>query len=317
MAGRKPTGGSRRKGGPSAAERKSGGGRPPSERRGEGQGEQKGERIQKILARAGLGSRRSCEDFITGGRVTVDGHRVTELGTRADPRTSVIHVDGRRVRAEPLVYYVLHKPSGVISTTGEEAKRERVRGRGGRVIDLVPPRPRVFPVGRLDVDSEGLMLLTNDGDLANRMTHPRYGLERRYHATVKGDISERALQRLRRGVRLAEGKTLPPQVEVLHTSGGGGVLEVVIKEGLNREVRRILAAVGLRVKKLIRVGLGPPTLLTLKGIPKGAFREATSREIAALRKATDGPGTPPPKWLRRNRGNVRGRSGRRAGSREG
>ncbi len=323
MAGRKPTGagaGSRRKGGPSAAERKSGGGRPSSERRGEGQVEQKGERLQKILARAGLGSRRSCEDLITEGRVTVDGKRVTELGTRADPRTSVIHADGRRVRAEPLVYYLLHKPKGVISTTDEKTERERAparAGKAGKVTDLVPPRPRVFPVGRLDVDSEGLMLLTNDGDLANRMTHPRYGLERRYHATVKGEISERALARLRRGVRLAEGKTLPPQVEVLHATGGGGVLEVVIKEGLNREVRRILAAVGLKVRKLVRVGLGPPTLLTLKGIPKGAFREATSREIAALRKATAGPGTPPPKWLRRNRGNVRGRSGRRAGSRDG
>ena len=309
MAGRKPKGagvGSRRKGGTSAAKGRRSGGKPSSERRGEGRVEQKGERLQKILARAGLGSRRSCEDLITEGRVTVDGKRVTELGTRADPKTSVIYVDGRRVRAELLVYYVLHKPKGVISTTGE-TKRERV-------IDLVPPKPRVFPVGRLDVDSEGLMLLTNDGELANRMTHPRYGLERRYHATVKGEITEAALQRLRRGVRLAEGKTLPPQVKVLHAARDGGVLEVVVKEGLNRGVRRILAAVGLKAKKLVRTALGP---IELKGAPKGACRELTSREIAALRRATAGPGEPPPKWLRRNRGNVRGKSGRRAGSREG
>ena len=261
-----------------------------------GDAEGRAERIQKILARAGLGSRRKCEEFITQGRVSLDGRQVTELGTRADPQTSVIHVDGRRVRAEPLVYYALHKPKGAISTTGGEADRDRV-------TDLVPARPRVFPVGRLDVESEGLMVLTNDGALADRMTHPRYGLERRYRATVKGGITEGALQRLRKGVRLAEGKTLPPQVKVLHASRDGGVLEVVIKEGLNREVRRILAAVGLKVKKLVRVALGP---LRLKGIPKGAWRELTRSELAALRKETAGPGAPPPKWLRRNRSNRKG-----------
>jgi 23S rRNA pseudouridine2605 synthase len=256
----------------------------------------RGERLQKILARAGLGSRRSCEDLITRGRVTVDGRRVTELGTRADPATSRIFVDGRRVRAEPLVYYALHKPKGAISTTGDDTDR-------GRVTDLVPAKPRVFPVGRLDVESEGLMVLTNDGALADRMTHPRYGLERKYRATVKGGISEGALGRLRKGVRLAEGKTLPPKVKVLRASRDGGVLEVVIKEGLNREVRRILAAVGLKVKKLVRVALGP---LRLKGIAKGDWRELTRSELAALRKETAGPGAPPPKWLRRNRSNRKG-----------
>jgi 23S rRNA pseudouridine2605 synthase len=291
--GKKPRGGNASRGG--KGPKRQGKRRRDSEP--EGKDHERGERLQKILARAGLGSRRKCEEFITEGRVTVDGKRVTELGTRADPLESRIFLDGRRVRVEPFVYYVLHKPKGVISTTDEETNPRSVPG---RVIDLVPPRPRVFPVGRLDVDSEGLMLLTNDGELANRMTHPRYGLERRYHATVKGEITERALGRLRRGVRLAEGKTLPPHVKVLHASHDGGVLEVTIREGLNREVRRILAAVGLRAKKLVRVGLGP---LILKGIPKGASRELTSREVAALSRATAGPGSPPPKWLRRNRGN--------------
>lgn len=280
-----------------------GGNRPRKAAREERGAEQRGERLQKILARAGFGSRRSCEELISEGRVTVDGRLVTELGTRADPLTSVIHVDGRRVRAEPLVHYVLHKPKGVTSTTDEEAGRERV-------VDLVPPRPRVFPVGRLDVESEGLMVLTNDGDLANRMTHPRYGLERKYRATVRGEITQRALDRLRRGVRLAEGKALPPEVRVLHASADGGVLEVAIREGLNREVRRVLAAVGLKVKRLVRVALGP---VELKGIPKGGWRALSSKEVALLRKATAGPGSPPPKWLRRSKAGAPRRGRRNAG----
>ncbi len=247
-----------------------------------------GERIQKILARAGLGSRRSCEELITHGRVAVNGRRVTELGTRADAERDRITLDGKPVRVERIVYYAVNKPRGYISTTDEDADT--------KVTDLVPPRPRVYPVGRLDVDSQGLMILTNDGELANRMTHPRYGLRRVYRAEVKGDVSDRALGKLSRGVHLAEGKTLPPEVRVLHRGPEGGTLEVAIREGMNREVRRMLAAVGLRVKRLARTALGP---VSLGKLSSGSFRELRRDELARLRKAVAGPGQPPPGWLKR------------------
>jgi len=255
----------------------------------------RGERIQKILARAGYGSRRGCEEIIIEGRVRVNGRVVTELGSRADAVRDTITVGGRRIRLEPMKYYVVNKPKNVISTTADDKIMNKGRR---RVIDLVPERPRVNPVGRLDVESEGLMLLTNDGDLANRLTHPRYGIERVYRAAVRGEITEEALATLRRGVRLAEGRTLPPKVRVVHKDPGGGRLEVVIKEGINREVRRILAAVGLKVKSLKRIRLGP---LSLGGIATGTARELTAFELARLREATSGPGEPPPPWLKRRR----------------
>jgi len=254
-----------------------------------------GERIQKILARAGFGSRRGCEEIILEGRVRVNGRVVMELGSRADASRDTITVGGRRIRLEPVKYYVVNKPKNVISTTADDKVMNKGRR---RVIDLVPERPRVNPVGRLDVESEGLMLLTNDGDLANRLTHPRYGIERVYRAAVRGKITEEALATLRRGVRLAEGRTLPPKVRVVHKDPGGGRLEVVIKEGINREVRRILAAVGLKVKSLKRIRLGP---LSLGGIASGTARDLTAFELARLREATSGPGEPPPPWLRRRR----------------
>jgi pseudouridine synthase len=257
------------------------------------------ERLQKILARAGYASRRGCEGIITDGRVAVNGEIVIELGTKADPSRDTITVDGKRVRAERTVYYVVNKPRGAISTTAKDAKR--------RVIDLVPPRPRVNPVGRLDVDSEGLMLLTNDGDLTHRMTHPKYGLERVYRTEVRGDVTDRALAKLRRGVRLAEGKTLPPNVRVVRRGPGGGTLELTLREGLNREVRRMLAAVGLKVRKLARTRLGP---LSLGKLASGESRKLTAGELAKLREAVAGPGRKPPKWLRRRRP---GRGGPRGG----
>ncbi len=258
--------------------------------RGKGDRSAGAERLQKILARAGYGSRRGCEEIITDGRVAVNGEIVIELGTKADPARDTITIDGNRVRAERTVYYVVNKPRGAISTTAKDANR--------RVIDLVPPRPRVNPVGRLDVDSEGLMLLTNDGDLTHRMTHPKYGLERVYRAEVKGDVTDRALAKLRRGVRLAEGKTLPPNVRVVRRGSGGGTLEVILREGLNREVRRMLAAVGLKVRKLARTRLGP---LTLGKLAPGESRKLTAGELAKLRETVSGPGKKPPKWLRRRR----------------
>jgi len=253
-------------------------------------GGQAGERLQKILARAGLGSRRSCEGLIAEGRVAVNGAVVLEPGTRADPARDGITVDGRRIRADNLVYYALNKPRGVISTTDAAAE--------DAVLDLVPPQPRVFPVGRLDVDSEGLMVFTNDGELANRMTHPRYGLERVYRVEVKGAVTREALDKLRKGVHLAEGKTLPPGVQVLREAPEGGTLEVTVREGLNREVRRMLAAVGLKVKRLARIRLGP---LALGRLRPGEFRELDPSELAELRAEVSGPGEAPPPWLKRRK----------------
>jgi pseudouridine synthase len=238
-----------------------------------------------------VGSRRRCEEVIAAGRVAVDGRVVTELGTKADPSRQRITVDGRPVRAEPLAYYVLNKPRGTVSTTAEDARRTRV-------TDLVPPRPRVFPVGRLDVESEGLVLLTNDGELTHRMTHPRWGLKRVYRVEVRGDASEKALAKLRKGVHLAEGRTLPPEVKVLRRGEGAATLEVAIREGLNREVRRMLAAVGLKARRLVRTRLGP---VALAGLPSGSWRELGAAELGRLRGAVSGEGAPPPGWLRRRR----------------
>jgi 23S rRNA pseudouridine2605 synthase len=250
-----------------------------------------GERLQKILARAGVGSRRACEKLIAEGHVRVNGRVVTAMGFRADPSSDVIDVDGNPVRAEPLVHYAVNKPRGYISTAAERLK--------ARVVDLVPPRPRVYPVGPLDVNASGLIILTNDGELAHRMMHPRYGLRRVYRAEVKGEVTTEVLERLSRGVWLAEGRTLPPEVRVLGRSGDRTALEVVVREGLKREVRRILAAVGLKLKTLTRVALGP---ITVKGLASGEYRELAAREIAALRKAVAGCGEERPAWLgRRNR----------------
>lgn len=249
------------------------------------------ERLQKIISRAGVASRRKAEELILDGRVKVNGRVVTELGTKADPSREKVTVDGKRLRAEPAAYYVLNKPKGVVSTTAEDAKRKRV-------VDLVPPSPRVNPVGRLDVESEGLMLLTNDGELTHRLTHPSFGVERVYRARVEGEVSEDALARLRRGVRLAEGKTLPPGVRVLASDRRGGSLEVRVKEGLNREVRRILAAVGLKVRGLVRTRLGP---LSLGRLPAGEWRRLSPAELRKLRESCSGGPEKPPPWLRRRR----------------
>lgn len=249
------------------------------------------ERLQKILARGGLGSRRSCEDLILEGRVSVNDKVVIELGTKADAARDRITVAGKRVRVREFVYYLLNKPKGVISTTAADPKRERV-------IDFVPPGMCVNPVGRLDVESEGLILLTNDGELTHRLTHPSFGVERVYRADVKGGITDDALAKLRRGVRLAEGKTLPPGVRVLKGGRGGCALELTIREGLNREVRRMLAAVGLKVKRLVRTRLGP---LSLGKLRPGSCRKLAARELEELRRYVSREPKKPPPWLRRRK----------------
>jgi 23S rRNA pseudouridine2605 synthase len=231
------------------------------------------ERLQKLLARAGFGSRRACEALIEAGRVSVDG-RVATLGERADSRTQRVAVDGEPIALPSEdVTLVLNKPVGYVISASPE------RGQRG-VFDLfddAPPQLRY--VGRLDADTEGLLLFTTLGELVHRLTHPRYEVDKVYEATVAGQPSEDALERLRRGVALEDGWTAPATVRVLASRGDEAVLELVIHEGRKRQVRRMCAAVGHPVRRLRRVAFGP---ITLDELEPGAWREATAEELAAL-----------------------------------
>lgn len=233
-----------------------------------------GERLQKVLAATGWGSRRACEELIAAGRVTVNG-TVAELGRRVDPAADLIEVDGAPVGAKPgLVYYLLNKPAGVVTTAKDTHDRRTV-------VDLVPATPRVFPVGRLDLETEGLLLLTNDGELANRVTHPSHGVEKEYLAHVRGRLSNSALKRLRDGVELDDGPTAPAQA----SQPSPGVLRITIHEGRNRQVRRMCDAVGHPVLRLVRVRIGP---LTDRSLRPGDWRELSTGERNALAKAVGG-----------------------------
>ncbi len=233
-----------------------------------------GERLQKVLAQAGLGSRRTCEELIADGRVTVNGE-VATLGTRADPEADAIEVDGARIGVrQGLVHYLLNKPSGVVTTASDPQGRPTVVG-------LVPAEPRVYPVGRLDADTEGLLVLTNDGELAHRLTHPSFGVDKEYLAEVTGIPSRGALRRLREGVELDDGPTAPARVSLV----GDHMLRITIHEGRNRQVRRMCEAVGHPVRRLVRVRIGP---LADRRLPPGEWRPLTQAEVRALERAAVG-----------------------------
>lgn len=236
------------------------------------------ERVQRALARAGFGSRRACEQLIVDARVTVNG-TVATLGDRVDPEVDSVAVDGVTVNLDPNVrYYALHKPQGVVTTMNDPQGRPDIR-------DFLPEEgPRVFPVGRLDRDSEGLLLLTNDGELGYRLLHPRYSIEKEYLAEVEGAPTGRQLARIRRGVELEDGHAKPTSVRVVASSGPRGALRLIMTEGRKREVRRLLAEVGLPVTRLVRLRVGPVKLGTLA---PGAVRELTTEEIRSLARATD------------------------------
>jgi 23S rRNA pseudouridine2605 synthase len=234
------------------------------------------ERLQKALARAGLGSRRVCEDLIRAGRVTVNG-RVATLGDRVRS-TDRVEVDGTIVPLHSdLRYYLLNKPAGVVTTARDPQRRRDVSA-------FYPPGPRVFPVGRLDRETEGLLLLTNDGELANRLTHPRYGAEREYLAEVEGSASDRVIARLMRGVELEDGLARARSASRVAVARGRHAVSVVMAEGRKREVRRMLAAVGLTVRRLVRVRIGPVQLGRLK---PGDVRSLTPSEVRALYRHVD------------------------------
>jgi len=247
-----------------------------------------GERLQKVLAAAGLGSRRTCERLVIEGRVSVNG-RPARIGQRARPGIDKITVDGAPLPATELfAYYLVNKPVGVIcSAPGPKARKS--------VVELVPGSPRVFPVGRLDVATEGLVVLTNDGELAYRLAHPRFGVEKEYVVRLANAVSKEAVNRLRRGVELGDGVTSPARVNVL----GPKALRIVLHEGRNRQVRRMCEAVGHRVVSLARTRIGP---LSAQGLAPGQWRRLSAAEVRSLWEATSpsppGPlraGSPP--WL--------------------
>jgi len=237
-----------------------------------------GERLQKVLARAGLGSRRACEDLIRSGRVRVNG-RVAELGGRIDPSTATVEVDGVAMALDPdLVYLALNKPVGVVSTASDPERRRTV-------LDLVPPQPRVFPVGRLDIDTSGLLLLTNDGDFANRITHPRYEIPKTYVAQVQGSVGERLVARIGRGVDLDDGPVTVDRVRVVGRQGDRTLVELVVHEGRKRMVRRLFDEVGHPVRSLVRTAIGP---LRLGRLHAGGIRKVEPADVRALLRLAAG-----------------------------
>lgn len=234
------------------------------------------ERLQKVLARVGLGSRRACDTVIADGRVTVNGAPAV-LGQRIDPLHDLVELDGVPLPVLPgLVHYILNKPAGVLTTADDPHGRPTV-------VELVPAEPRVFPVGRLDADTEGLLVLTNDGALAHRLTHPSFGVEKEYLVEVEGVPSAGTLRRLRQGVELEDGVTAPATVGVVSPE----VLRMVIHEGRNRQIRRMAEAVGHPVRRLVRTRIGP---IAERGLAPGEWRPLTPAEVRALAAAAGSPG---------------------------
>ena len=239
------------------------------------------ERLHKILAHAGIGSRRRCEELIAAGRVTVDGETVTDLGHKADPAQAEIRCDGERVKPEAPVYYLLNKPRGVVCTSARGEKRPRA-------IDFVRHESRrLYTVGRLDEDSRGLVLLTNDGELTNQLTHPRHKVAKTYVVKVRGTMKPAAVQEAQRGVHLSEGRTSLSRVEVRRRTRNATVLKIELHQGINRQIRRVLAKLGHPVVDLRRVAIGP---IHDPDLSEGACRRLRPDELERLRNAA----TPPP-----------------------
>lgn len=235
-------------------------------------------RLQKFLSDTGVASRRRAEELIEEGRVLVNDEVVTSLPAFVDPQHDQVVVDGLRVKAQPPAYYLLHKPKGVVCTNNDPAGRLRA-------IDLLPPMPqRLFPVGRLDEDSTGLLLMTNDGELAEEITHPRYGVPKIYRAEVRGRVAPELVEQMRRGVWLSEGKARAAEVEIVRSTNKSSVLNITLREGRKRQVRRMLAKLGHAVRQLKRLQIGP---LSVRGLPEGACRQIRPAELRELRAMLD------------------------------
>jgi 23S rRNA pseudouridine2605 synthase len=236
------------------------------------------ERLQKIMAAAGLGSRRANEALIRAGRVRVNG-RVATLGDKADLETDTITVDGQPLSADNLVYIMVHKPRGVLSSTEDELEQDRPT-----VRDIVPLPGHLYPVGRLDKPSEGLILLTNDGRLAHHLTHPRYEHEKVYEVALEGALGDDALDEWRRGLMLDGQPTAPATIELLERRPADSLLRITLREGRKRQIRRIAAAFGHPVTRLLRTHIGP---LALGDLPPGQWRHLTPAEVDALQATVD------------------------------
>ncbi|MCB9856114.1 MAG: rRNA pseudouridine synthase [Phycisphaerales bacterium] len=237
------------------------------------------QRIQKILAAAGFGSRRACEEMVEDGRVSVDGRIVEHLPVVVDPAVNRITVDDKPIRVQKFVYFVLNKPKGYFCTNCDPDGRRRA-------VDLmVGIRERVFPVGRLDAESMGLLIMTNDGDLALKLTHPRFQTPKTYRAEVRGQPDTESLDKLRKGVWLADGRTGPAEIVVIHSSRKNSVLEITLREGRNREIRRMLARFGFPVTRLTRIKMGR---ISTKKLPLGSYRPLTDDEVKYLYRLADG-----------------------------
>lgn len=234
------------------------------------------QRLQKILAAAGVASRRKCEELITEGGVRVNRKVVDELPAFADPDTDTITVRGKRIHRAQKVYFLLNKPKGVICTNSDPAGRKKA-------IDLIDCPLRIFCVGRLDADTTGAIILTNDSDLANRLTHPKYELPKTYEVKIRGRIEGASLEKLKKGVWLAEGRTGRAAVKVIRRTTTESLIQVTIRQGLNRQVRRTIARLGYKVKALKRTRIGN---ITIKGLPLGAYKKLSKAQLAYLEKAT-------------------------------
>jgi 23S rRNA pseudouridine2605 synthase len=248
------------------------------------------ERLQKVLAAAGIGSRRHCEEYIRDGRVTVDGKTVRELGLKVDPQAQKVCVDGERVKFQKKQYFVVNKPAGVVCTNADPGGRPRV-------IDLLPPwHGRLFTVGRLDESSEGLLIVTNDGELAHALAHPKFQVERVYRCIIAGIPSDETFAQLRQGLHFTEGKFRLRDVRRVKSNGKSTLVEVILTEGQNREVRRLFARVGHKVLKLRRTAFGP---IKLGELDAAAYRPLTPSEIRVLKQYAASDPSRRPSWRNR------------------
>ena len=234
------------------------------------------QRLQKVLAAAGIDSRRNCEELILDGAVRVNRNIVDELPAFVDPQNDVITVNGKRIKFADKVYFLLNKPKGVICTNSDPQGRKKA-------IDLIDCDQRIFCVGRLDIDTIGAIVLTNDSELTNRLTHPKFELSKTYEVKLKGRIDGDAIEKLKKGVWLSEGKTEKSAVKVIRRSHTESVLQIVIRQGLNRQVRRIMARVGFKVKSLKRTMIGN---INIKGMRIGQYKKLTISQVNYLKKIT-------------------------------
>lgn len=280
------------------------------------------ERLQRVIAARGGASRRAAESLITAGRVSVNGAVITELGMKVDPRTAQIRIDGRNLPPQRLRYILLNKPRGYITTTSDERNRRTV-------MELIDIRERVYPVGRLDRNTDGLLLLTNDGELANRVMHPRYQLDKEYHVLTPVRPTEASLRQLRAGIEIDGTRVVPTECRLLRESAEGVAIKIVLHQGLYHVVRRMMEAVGIPISRLRRVRLGP---LTLTGIAPGTWRDLTPGELAQIQQAlhldqtelaappprhTDGGRRQPPAGRPAHPGSQRGEQQSRRGGQPG